>query len=203
MFSRRDVLAVLAGAAAAAGPFAAMAQAEDAAVARIKAFYDAVQSATAGPQAADPKARFAALSEPVANTFDLTAMTRLAIGPQWSKIPAAKQSALQGAFGRYFIATYASRLGGVSGGRFEVMPKTEPRTGGRLVRTKVIDAGGRETAVDYLVNQEDKVVDLYLSGTVSELAALRAQFDPVLKSGGPDGLEANLRQRAEKALGGV
>ena len=33
--------------------------------------------------------------------------------------------------------------------------------------------------------------------------ALRAQFDPVLKSGGPDGLEANLRQRAEKALGGV
>lgn len=191
-----------AGALAAAGPWPALAQAEDPA-ARIKSFYDALQAVTAGPQANDPKARFAALQEPVGNAFDLTAMARLAIGPQWSKIPAAKQSALQDAFGRYFIATYASRLGGVSGGRFEVMPKTEPRTGGRLVRTKVIDAGGRETAVDYLVNQEDKVVDLYLSGTVSELAALRAQFDPVLKSGGPDGLEANLRQRAEKALGGV
>src|SRR3954451_14972497 len=203
VFSRREALAVLAGALAAAEPYAALAQAENPAVARIKTFYDAVQAVTTGPQAADPKARFAALSEPVANTFDLTAMARLAIGPQWSKIPTAKQSALQEAFGRYFVATYASRLGGVSGGRFEVMPKTEPRTGGRLVRTKVIDAGGRETAVDYLVNQEDKVVDLYLSGTVSELAALRAQFDPVLKSGGPDGLEASLRQRAEKALGGV
>ena len=100
-------------------------------------------------------------------------------------------------------AMTAAGIDHVSGGRFEVMPKTEPRTGGRLVRTKVFDVGGRETAVDYLVNQEDKVADLYLSGTVSELAALRSQFDPVLKSGGPDGLEANLRQRAEKALGGT
>ena len=203
MFSRREALAVLAGALAAAEPYAALAQAENPAVARIKTFYDAVQAVTTGPQAADPKARFAALSEPVANTFDLTAMARLAIGPQWSKIPVAKQSALQEAFGRYFVATYASRLGGVSGGRFEVTPATEPRTGGRLVRTKVIDGGGRETPVDYLVGPEGKVVDLYLSGTVSELAALRAQFDPVLKSGGPDGLEANLRQRAEKALSGA
>src|SRR5829696_2267142 len=203
VFSRREVLAMLAGVVAAGGPFTALAQAEDPAVARIKAFYDAVQAITAGPKAADPKARFEALSQPVADAFDLAAMTRLAIGPQWWKIPAAKQAALQDAFGRYFIATYAGRLGGVSGGRFEVMPKTEPRTGGRLVRTKVFDVGGRETAVDYLVNQEDKVADLYLSGTVSELAALRSQFDPVLKSGGPDGLEANLRQRAEKALGGT
>jgi len=208
VFSRRDVLAMAAsapaaGALAAAGPWPALAQAEDPAVARIKSFYDALQAVTAGPQANDPKARFAAIQEPVANAFDLTAMARLAIGPQWSKIPAAKQASVQEAFGRYFMATYANRLGGISGARFEVMPNTEPRTGGRLVRTKVIDAGGRETPVDYLVGPEGKVVDLYLSGTVSELAALRAQFDPVLKSGGPDRLEAYLRERADKALGGA
>jgi phospholipid transport system substrate-binding protein len=191
-----------AGALAAAGPWPALAQAEDPA-ARIKSFYDALQAVTAGPQASDPKARFAALQEPVGNAFDLTAMARLAIGPQWSKFPAAKQASLQEAFGRYFVATYANRLGGISGARFEVTPNAEPRTGGRLVRTKVIDAGGRETPVDYLVGPEGKVVDLYLSGTVSELAALRAQFDPVLKSGGPDRLEAYLRERADKALGGA
>jgi phospholipid transport system substrate-binding protein len=191
-----------AGALAAAGPWPALAQAEDPA-ARIKSFYDALQAVTAGPQASDPKARFAALQEPVGNAFDLTAMARLAIGPQWSKFPAAKQASLQEAFGRYFVATYANRLGGISGARFEVTPNAEPRSGGRLVRTKVIDAGGRETPVDYLVGPEGKVVDLYLSGTVSELAALRAQFDPVLKSGGPDRLEAYLRERADKALGGA
>src|SRR4051812_5714503 len=89
VFSRRDVLAMaggaLAGALAAAGLWPALAQAEDPAVARIKSFYDALQAVTAGPQANDPKARFAALQEPVANAFDLTAMARLAIGPQWSK----------------------------------------------------------------------------------------------------------------------
>lgn len=202
MFSRRDVLGAMVGALIAAGPLAALAQAEDPAVAAVQSFYDAVQSATAGPQADDPKARFAALSDPVTRTFDIGAMTRLVVGPQWSKIPPAKQTALQDAFGRYFIATYANRIGAIKGGRFEVSPKTDQRTTGKLVRTKVIDAAGRETPVDFLVGPENKVVDLYLAGTVSELAALRALFDSALKSGGADGLEADLRQRADKILGG-
>ena len=201
MFSRREILGVLAGAVVAAGPLAALAQAEDPAIALIKGFYDAVRSATGDSKAEDPKARFAALTDPVMRTFDIGAMARLAIGPPWSKIPAPKQAALQDAFGRYFIANYAQRIGGIKGGRFEVMPTTEPRTGGKLVRTKVVDAGGRETPVDFLVSPEGKVIDLYLSGTVSELAAQRALFDPVLKSGGPDALEADLKRRTEKALG--
>lgn len=200
MFSRRDVLGAMVGALIATGPLAALAQAEDPAVAAIKSFYDAVQSATTGPQADDPKARFDALSDPVTRTFDLGAMTRLVVGPPWSKIPPAKQAALQDAFGRYFIANYANRLGAIKGGRFEVSPKPDQRSTGKLVRTKVFDAAGRETPVDFLVNADNKVVDLYLSGTVSELAALRALFDQAFKSGGADGLEAEFRQRADKIL---
>jgi phospholipid transport system substrate-binding protein len=202
LFSRRAAVVWLVGAAAAAGPLAAAAQtAEDPAAASIKAFYAAVESAS-GATDTDPKARFDALSDPVMKTFDLAAMTRLAIGPPWSKIPAPKQTALQDAFGRYFIATYASRLGAVAGGRFEVMPNPDARPNGRLVRTRITDKTGRETRVDYLVDAQGKVTDIYLDGTVSELAAMRAQFDMTLKSGGPDALETSLRQRVDKLLAG-
>ena len=80
-------------------------------------------------------------------------------------------------------------------------PNPDPRPNGRLVRTKITDKTGRETRVDYLVDQQGKVADIYLDGTVSELAAMRAQFDMTLKSGGPDALEASLRQKADRLIG--
>ena len=201
MITRRALLTAATALVAASRPVVSGGQGEDPAVARIKAFYDSLQAATAGPADADPKKRLAAVSEAVMRTFDMGAMTRLSIGPQWSKIPPDKQAALQEAFGRYFIATYASQLGRASGGRFEVMPNAEQRTGGRLVRTRVVDPDGKATPVDYLVNADGRVVDLYLGGTVSLLASRRSEFDAALKAGGPDALEAQLRKRAEEGMG--
>ena len=203
MVTRRELLGGLGAAAAFAWPIGAGAQAHDPA-ARIQAFYDSLQTALAE---SDPTKRMAAVSEAMTRTFDIDAITRLAIGPQWSKIPGAKQASLQDAFGRYFVATYASQLGKAAGGRFEVLPKAEQkneqRAGGRLVRTRVVDGEGKTTPVDYLVNAEGRVVDIYLGGTVSMVAARRSEFDGVLKKGGPDALEAHLRQRTEAATGGT
>jgi phospholipid transport system substrate-binding protein len=198
MTTRRELVMALAASAALAWPVGAAAQGEDAAVARIKAFYDGLQKAMAS---ADPKQRLAAVSDAMMRTFDIAAMTRLAVGPQWSKIPVARRDSLQEAFGRYFIASYANRLGQAAGGRFEVLPQTEKRAGGRLVRTRVTDAQGKETPVDYLVNADGKVVDVYLGGTVSELASRRSDFAAAMKAGGPDALEANLRKQADELMG--
>lgn len=199
MVTRRELLGSIGAASALAWPLKAAAQADDAA-ARIQAFYDSLQSAMAE---ADATRRMAAISEAMTRAFDIAAITRLAIGPQWSKIPAPKQASLQDAFGRYFIATYANQLGKASGGRFEVLPKTEQKAGGRLVHTRVIDGEGKTTPVDYVVNAEGRVVDIYLGGTVSMLAARRSEFDGALKAGGPDALEAHLRKRTEAATGGT
>jgi phospholipid transport system substrate-binding protein len=201
MVTRRELLAGLAAFAAMGRPLGAAGQADDPAVARIQAFYESLQAATAAQK--DPKQRLATVSDAMMRTFDIAAITRLAIGPQWSKIPAERQAALQEAFGRYFVVTYASQLGKAAGSRFEVLPKTEQRTVGRLVRTRVIDPDGKATPVDYLVNADGRVVDIYLGGTVSMVAARRSEFDAALKNGGPDALEAHLRKRADAAMGGT
>jgi phospholipid transport system substrate-binding protein len=47
-----------------------------------------------------------------------------------------------------------------------------------------------------------KVVDVYLDGTISELASRRAEFTSILKAGGPDALVASLRRQGDKLLSG-
>jgi phospholipid transport system substrate-binding protein len=49
---------------------------------------------------------------------------------------------------------------------------------------------------------EWKIVDVYLDGTISELASRRAEFTSILKSGGPDALIASLRRQGDKLLSG-
>lgn len=193
---RRFLLASLAVLGASSSPALS---APDEAAAKVQAFYDALQKMLSGAEAGDAKARNAALFEAMSQSFDLGEMTRLAVGSRWRTIPADKQAKLQDAFGRYFVASYGNGFGRASGGKFEVEPASDQRTGGRVVHTRVVDPSGRATKVDYLVNPAGKIVDVYFNGTVSELAAYRTDFDKILAQGGPDALEANLRQRAEPA----
>lgn len=176
--------------------------ADDPAVAHVQAFYDALQKTLSGPQGSDPKARLGELEQTVRQAFDLGAMTRLAVGARWRTIPADKQAKLEEAFGRYFIASYSNSFGRAVGGKFEVTPTSEARTGGKLVHTQVVDASGKGTRVDYLVSPEGKIVDIYFNGTVSEIAAYRTDFQKTLAQGGADALEASLRQRADQ-MGGA
>ena len=45
-----------------------------------------------------------------------------------------------------------------------------------------------------------KVVDIYLSGTISELATQRSEFGAILKSGGPAALIESLRQQIDRLM---
>ncbi|MBZ6077991.1 MlaC/ttg2D family ABC transporter substrate-binding protein [Microvirga puerhi] len=194
MFSRRQLL-MLAGAAV-AYPCFVVGQERNPSVTRIKEFYEKLQAAADQPDR-EPKERLSTLSGLFMEMFDTPTMTRIAVGPSWPKLPEVKKASLQDAFGQYVIALYSGRLGQAAGGRFEVLPDTERRAGGILVRTRITDAQGNVTPVDYLMNGEGRIVDIYLKGTVSELASQRPVFERALKAGGPDRLEAELRERTQ------
>ena len=47
-----------------------------------------------------------------------------------------------------------------------------------------------------------KIIDVYLNGTISELASRRAEFGSILRSGGPSALVSALNRQSDKLLAG-
>ena len=121
-------------------------------------------------------------------------------GPKWKSLTPDQQSALTDAFAQHFIATYATRLSEAIGGKFDVNPKSETRGGSRVVRTRVANASGDDSDVDFVVNAQGRIQDVRLNGNVSEIAAQRTSFAEPLKAGGPDALLKFLRERTDKML---
>src|SRR5262249_58461274 len=89
----------------------------------------------------------------ITTAFDLATMTRLAVGPPWKTFSPAQQAAVQEAFTRFIVADYASQIKDYSGESFVVDPQTSPvaRGGGEIVKTKLLQPGGRTVSINYLV----------------------------------------------------
>ena len=203
MLRRRVLLRCAALLCAPALPAWAESEATDAAVARIRAFYDALLSVMKQGDKLGTRGRYEKLAPTVRSTFDLAAMTRIAVGPEWNSIPPAQQAALIEHFTQMTIATYANRFDAYSGERFEVEPVAEVRNTGRIVRTKLFPSTGEPVTLNYLMRGSGEgwsVVDVYLTGTISELATRRSEFGAILKSGGPNALIESLRQQTEKLM---
>jgi phospholipid transport system substrate-binding protein len=130
-------------------------------------------------------------------------MTRLAVGPAWTSFSASQQAAVRDAFARFIIADYASQVSNYSGESFVVEPQTttESRGGGEIVKTKLLQPRGRTVSINYLV-RGGRVIDVYLNGTISDLAMRRDEFASIIASGGADALIKRLRDRTQSLLGG-
>jgi phospholipid transport system substrate-binding protein len=184
-------------------PTCATAAEVDPAVAPIRVFYDALLAAMKQADQLGVRGRYDKLAPVIRATFDLPAMTRIAVGPEWTAIPPEQQSALQDSFARMTIATYANRFDGYSGQSFEVDPEILSRNTGRVVRTRLLRPKEEPVTLNYLMRGSGdswKIVDIYLSGTISELATQRSEFGAILKSGGPAALIESLRAQIDKLM---
>jgi len=202
--NRRRALVALSGC---MGAFAAPALAADApaadVAAPVRAFYDALLDVMKRAKQLGIRGRYDALAPVIGETFDLPAMTRIAVGPRWTSIPTAQQGALVDAFSRMTIATYANRFDGYSGERFEVDPSVESRGTGSLVHTRIVQSKGEPVTLNYLMRKSGgkwKAVDVYLTGTISELATRRSEFSAILDAGGPQALIGSLREQTERMM---
>ncbi|HQR53285.1 MAG TPA: ABC transporter substrate-binding protein [Burkholderiales bacterium] len=205
--SRRRCLRALVGGTAVLAAFslASPAQAADVdpAAVPIRAFYDALLEVMKQADKLGVRGRYDKLNPVIRKTFDLDAMTRIAIGPEWTSIAPDQQKALIDAFSRMTIATYANRFNGYSGESFEIDPEVLSRATGRVVRTRILRPKDEPVTLNYLMRESGgawKIVDIYLSGTISELATKRSEFGAILKSGGPSALIESLREQADKLM---
>ncbi|HYL34000.1 MAG TPA: ABC transporter substrate-binding protein [Stellaceae bacterium] len=190
---------IVAAAVVAVVPLATARAADNGAVATVSAFYDTLMQAMKGGQQLGFAGRRDLLAPAVTRAFDLPLMTRITVGPQWASLTADEQQKLVRAFSDYSVATYANRFDDYSGEKFDVDPKATPSTGSdMIVHSKLVQSNGEPVELDYLVRPAGdswKIVDVYLSGTISQLAAQRSEFTSVLRKGGVAALIQSLRDK--------
>ena len=169
----------------------------------IQHFYDDLLAVMKEASKLSFDQRYQRLAPTISQTYNLALMSRLAVGPEWAQLQPAQQQAVTEAFSRYTISIYANRFDGYSGERFAVDPNPAANPNGVIVQSSLTKSNGDKVALNYLMRQSDdgawQVIDVYLSGTISELATRRSEFSSVLQQGGADAL-INLLDRRVAAL---
>jgi phospholipid transport system substrate-binding protein len=143
--------------------------------------------------------RYAMLAPVVRQDFDVPFMTRLAVGPDWSGLTPSQQQQVTAAFGRYVAATYADRFDSYAGEELQV-GGAQPFAGGFVVDTKIVKPTGDPVTINYLVREDGgtwQIADVYLDGTISQLATQRSEFQSILRREGVDGLIGALNKKVD------
>jgi phospholipid transport system substrate-binding protein len=169
----------------------------------VRSFYDALLRTMKNGHALGQSGRYAALAPIVHVVFDVPLMTRLAVGPSWETLTPTQQRQLIDAFGRYVSATYAYRFDDYSGQQLEVTGD-QPFGGEVIVNTRIVESGNDPVTINYLMRQHGdswQISDVYLDGTISQLATQRSEFQSILQRQGVDGLIAALYRKVDLLTG--
>jgi phospholipid transport system substrate-binding protein len=143
--------------------------------------------------------RYARLAPVIRRSFDLPYMARLAFGMGWSSLTPAQQQQVTESYGRYISAVYADRFDSYHGQQLDVTGERQDPYG-VIVTSQIIKSDGTPVEVDYLMRPSGGgwlIGDIYLDGTISEVATHRSEFADILRSQGVDGLIAALDRKAE------
>jgi len=182
------------------GGASATAPAKTGAPAVAQSLCDALIGSMKRGAALDFAGRSALLDPEVRRDFDLPFMTRIVVGPPWRELGEADRAKLVDAFSTYSVATYAQRFKDYSGERFEVDPSATPLPNGDcIVHTKLFPGGGAPVQLDYLMRKGAanwRIIDVYLNGSISELAARRSEYSTVLRKGGAAALITLLQDKS-------
>jgi phospholipid transport system substrate-binding protein len=144
------------------------------------------------------KGRFDKFDPVITKVYDLPLMTRISVGPQWSSLSPDQQTKVIEAFKQLSIATYASRFDGYGGESFQITGESPANGGDDIVDTKLMRPNDEPVELNYRLrkNGDDwKIIDVYLSGTISQLANYRSEFAATLRSGGADALVTLINQK--------
>jgi phospholipid transport system substrate-binding protein len=136
-------------------------------------------------------------------TYDFPAMAQRSLSTGWAKLDTSQQDRFTAAFRGMTLRTYATRFDGYDGERFETLGE-EPSIAGTVIVRSVLHNSDEDVHLDYRLRSTPagfRVIDVYLSGTVSELALRRAEYTSVLERDGFDALVAALERKVSDAPG--
>jgi len=124
------------------------------------------------------------------------------VGPSWTTLAADDQKALIAAFERMTIANYASNFDSFGGEKFIVDPTVQAVGADKRVMSKLV-TGGQTIPFNYRMRQSDgawKIIDVYLNGTISQLATKRSDFGSTMSAGGAPALIKKLNEISDQQM---
>ena len=192
--TRRGFLIAAAMLAVGAGYFSnsTFAQAPADPKAKVQVFYDALLETMQQGDQLGFDGRYEKLEPIIHDTFDVPTMLKIAIGAEWTKFTPEQKEKLLTVFNEYMVTTYAARFKSYKNQKFEVGEVKEPSENRKLVETRLIRSNGEPIALNYLFRPSAggdwKIIDVYLSGAISEMARMRSDFSSTVVGGGADGI---------------
>jgi phospholipid transport system substrate-binding protein len=149
--------------------------------------------------------RYRLLDPALAAAFDLDFMAQYVVGRHWAELSAADRERWRTAFQELTTANYAGRLTNYNGQSFSVLGEEAGAHDTVMVRAKVTEAGADDVEMSYRLRQTPagwRIIDVFLKGTVSELALRRSEYAAVLKQDGFEALVAAVKRKiADLAAG--
>jgi len=164
----------------------------------VRTLYSTLMNIMQNGSRLGPSGRYNQMAAIVPRVFDVPYMSRLAVGPQWDSLSDAERRQISDAFVRYIAATYAERFDKYEGEQLQVQGE-QGAAGGTMVTSQIIKSNGEPVHINYLMHQSGGgwvIADVYLNGTISELATRRSEFGSILRSQGVPGLIAALNNKA-------
>ncbi len=175
------------------------------AAAVIERFHATLLDVMKNAQALGVEGRRTRLEPVMVETYDFPAMAQRSLGPAWSKLDAAQRARFEQAFRGLILRTYATRFDGYTSERFELR-STEPSIAGTAIVRTTLHSPKQTVQLDYRMRETPtgwRVIDVYLGGTVSELALRRAEYTAVLERDGFDVLVSALEKKVAEGPGSV
>ena len=133
-------------------------------------------------------------------TFDLEFMASKTVGRHWRKLSEEDKQRWISIFTQFTTANYAGRFTGYTGEEFVTVGTEEAARGTRVVLTKILIPDEEDVELNYRMIERDgawRVVDVFLNGTVSELALRRSEYSAALKRDGFEQLIASVETKIE------
>lgn len=165
----------------------------------VRTLYNTLLTTMRSGPSLGAQGRYARIAPIVRQVFDVPYMTQLAVGPQFANLDAMQRQQVQQAFERYIAAVYAERFDSYAGEQLQVISE-QPTAAGVMITSRIVKSNGEPVQINYLTRQTGggwQIADVYLNGTISELATRRSEFSSILRVQGINGLIAALNQKAD------
>jgi phospholipid transport system substrate-binding protein len=154
----------------------------------------------------DYAARYQKVEPAVAAAFDVDFMAEKSLGRHWKDLSPDEQTKWKDLFRRFMVANYAGRFDRYSGQTFESHGTEEGAYDTIMVQTTLVNPDDKNVDLNYRLRETDagwRVVDIYLKGTVSELALRRSDYSAVMKRDGFAALASYLSGKIDALAAGT